>query len=155
MKEASTMLQEATLTPPAATIGRGTTVFAWLCQLGIALILLQTLYFKFTFAPETQLIFAKLGGRPAATVAGIAELVCAVLLLWPGRAAWGALLALGVMGGAIATHLFVIGIEVVDPATGRGDGGLLFGLALAVTVLSTIVLFLRRGEVLETLGRVL
>ena len=131
---------------PAASFGRAAVVISWLCQLGIAAILVQTLYFKFTYAPETQLIFAKLGGRPAATIAGVAELVCAVLLLLPRGAVWGALLALGVMGGAIATHLIVIGIEVVDPATGTGDGGLLFGLALAVTVLALVVLFLRRGE---------
>jgi hypothetical protein len=111
------------------------------------------LFFKFTYAPETRTIFAQLGGRPAATVVGIAELVCAVLLLWPRGAVFGALATLGVMAGAIGTHLFVIGIEVVDPTTGRGDGGLLFGLALAVTLLAATVVALRRTELVAALRR--
>ena len=143
---------EPTLVSRTTRIGRGASVLAWLCQLGMALILVQTLYFKFTYAPETQVIFGRLGGRPAATLVGIAELVCAVLLLVPRGAAWGALLALGVMGGAIGTHLFVIGVEVVDPATGKGDGGLLFGLALTVTALALVVLYLRRNELGSGLG---
>lgn len=149
------MQHDATLNPPLSGTGRATTIVSWLCQLAVAAILLQTLYFKFTWAPETRVIFARLGGRPAATVAGVVELVAAVLLLLPGRATWGALLALATIGGAIGTHLFFIGVEVVDPSTGLGDGGLLFGLALGVALLSTIILVLRRGEIVDTVRRLI
>jgi hypothetical protein len=58
----------------------------------------------------------------------------------------GAVLAAGVMAGAIVSHLTVLGIEVKD------DGGLLFGLALTVFVSAAIILFLRRAEI-PVLGR--
>ncbi|HXV77506.1 MAG TPA: hypothetical protein VD788_14430, partial [Candidatus Polarisedimenticolaceae bacterium] len=62
----------------------------------------------------------------------------------PRTAIYGALLTLGVIGGAIATHLFVVGIEIVDPATGAGDRGTLFGLAIVVAVLASIVFWVRK-----------
>ena len=119
---------------------------AWAAQVAVALILGQTLYFKFTYAPETQVIFADRGGRPAATAVGIVELVCVALLLIPRTAAVGAVLSLLVIGGALFTHLTSLGIAVTDPATGESDGGLLFGLAVAVAIGSLVVLFLRRRQ---------
>jgi hypothetical protein len=104
-------------------------VASWVAQMGVAAILAQTLYFKFTYAPETQAIFADRGGRLAATAVGLAELLCVVLLLIPRAAAVGAALALLVIGGALFTHLTSLGIAVTDPATGESDGGLLFVLA--------------------------
>ena len=133
--------------------GRAAIVISWFCQLVTAGILAQTLFFKFTFAPETRVIFARLGGRPAATLAGLAELACVVLLLVPRTAIYGAALSLAVIAGALGTHLFVIGVEVVDPATGSGDGGLLFALALVVALLSLAILSLRRGEVAALVRR--
>ena len=116
----------------------------WSAQIVVALILLQTLFFKFTYAPETAYIFEGRGGRPAATLVGAFELVAAVLLLCGGRwAACGAALALGLIGGAIMTHLTSLGIEVKNPTTGEGDGGLLFGLALVVAAGSLVVLAFR------------
>ena len=115
----------------------------WAAQVVVALILAQTLFFKFTYAPETQVIFANRGGRLAATGVGVVELLCVVLLLLPRTAAVGAVLSLLVISGAIFTHLTSLGIQVVDPATGEGDGGLLFGLAVAVAVGSLVVLAFR------------
>lgn len=115
----------------------------WVAQIVVAGILAQTLFFKFTYAPETRFIFESRGGRPAATLVGLAELVCVVLLLIPRTAALGAALALTVIGGAIMTHLTSLGIEVKNPNTGEGDGGLLFGLALAVAIGSLVVLAIR------------
>jgi hypothetical protein len=115
----------------------------WAVQVVVALILAQTLFFKFTYAPETQVIFADRGGRPAATAVGFAELLCVILLLVPRTAAVGAALSLLVISGAIFTHLTSLGIQVVDPATGEGDRGLLFGLALAVALGALVVLFFR------------
>jgi hypothetical protein len=118
-------------------------VASWAAQLGVAGVLAQTLFFKFTYAPETQVIFAERGGRLAATAVGMAELLCVLLLLVPRTAALGALLSLFVIGGAIFTHLTSLGIEIVDPLTGEGDGGLLFVLALVVALGSAIVLAIR------------
>jgi putative oxidoreductase len=62
-------------------------------------------------------------------------------LLWP-RLSWaGAVLALGVMAGAIVSHLTLLGIEV------QGDHGLLFGLALTVFISSAILLVIQRTQV--------
>jgi uncharacterized membrane protein YphA (DoxX/SURF4 family) len=118
-------------------------VIPWAAQVVVALILAQTLYFKFTYAPETQVIFASRGGRPAATALGVVELLCVILLLVPRTAAIGAALSLLVISGAIFTHLTSLGIQVVDPTTGEGDGGLLFGLALTVALGALLVLFFR------------
>ena len=71
---------------------------------------------------------------------GIAELVASALLLWPPAAAAGAVVALGVMTGAIVSHLTVLGIEV------RGDGGLLFLLAVIVWAASAVVLWIHRAS---------
>jgi hypothetical protein len=128
-------------TPP---LTRWAWLASWSAQIVMAVILGQTLFFKLTYAPETRYIFAKLGGRPAATFAALVEAVCVVLLLYPKTPAVGALLALGTMGGAVLTHLFVVGIVIPDAQTGQGDGGLLFGLALTVASLALIVLWLRR-----------
>jgi hypothetical protein len=118
-----------------------TSVLAWLCQLAAAAILLQTLFFKFTGAEESRWIFSTLGVEPWGRIAsGVVELVAAALLFHPRTAALGALLAAGVMAGAILSHLFVLGISV------KNDGGLLFGLAAAVLAASSLVVFLRRAE---------
>jgi len=130
-------------------------VFSWFCRIVAAVILLQTLFFKFTAAPESVYIFTKLGTfihtyipfAPISTIevsgrigSGIMELIAAVLLLTP-RFVWaGSVLALAATGGAIASHLTFLGIEV------QGDRGLLFFLAIAVFVTSAIALFLHRMQ---------
>lgn len=115
--------------------------WSWICQGGVALILAQTLYFKFTAAPESVYIFSLLGMEPWGRIAsGIAEAVATLLLLIPATAALGALLALGVISGALVAHLTRLGIVV------QGDGGLLFGLACLVFLGSAGVLWLRRGS---------
>jgi putative oxidoreductase len=117
-------------------------VVSWMCRITAAIILLQTLLFKFTAAPESVYIFTKVGAEPWGRIgSGIVELIAAILLLTP-RFVWaGAFLALGVMAGAILSHLTVLGIEV------QGDKGLLFFLAIAVFVTSSIALFLHRTQI--------
>jgi hypothetical protein len=113
----------------------------WVLQIVVAAILLQTLFFKFTGSAESVYIFTTLGMEPWGRIgSGVVELIASVLLLVPGRAALGAVLALGVMVGAIASHLGRLGIVVM------GDGGLLFGLAVTVFVCSAVVLALRRRQ---------
>jgi uncharacterized membrane protein YphA (DoxX/SURF4 family) len=126
---------------------RAATIVSWTARLVAAGILLQTLWFKFTGAPESVYIFDTLGVEPWGRLAtGVLELVAAALLLWPRTAAWGALLAAGIVAGAILSHLTFLGIEV------QGDGGLLFGLALTVLAASLLVLWLHRGQ-LPVIGR--
>lgn len=111
-------------------------------RLVVAAILLQTLYFKFTGAPESVYIFQTLGVEPWGRLSsGVAELVAAVLLLVPRTAVWGAVLSLGIISGAILSHLTLLGIEV------QGDGGLLFGLAVAVFVGSAVIAWHGRAAV--------
>lgn len=122
-------------------MGTATTVISWILRLLAAGILLQTLYFKFTGAPESVYIFETLGMEPWGRIgSGLVELAAAVLLLISGTVAWGAILALGVMLGAIGSHLTRLGIEV------QGDGGLLFGLAITVFVASAVLLVLHRDQ---------
>ena len=113
-----------------------------------AVILEQTLFFKFSGAEESVYIFQTLGMEPWGRLgSGVAELICAVLLLVPGTAWLGALGGLGVISGAILSHLFVLGIEI------KGDGGLLFGLAVAVFVCCAGVLWLNRADALAFMAR--
>jgi hypothetical protein len=88
-------------------------------------------------------IFANRGGRPVATAIRIVELLCVILLLVARTSAIGAALSLLVISGAVFTHLTSLGIQVVDPATGERDGGLLFGLAVLVAIGSAVILAFR------------
>jgi hypothetical protein len=121
-----------------------TTAQKWIsvvAQLVIAVILAQTLFFKFSGAAESVYIFGKLGVDPwGRYLTAVLELVAVILVLTPATAAVGAALALGLMAGAVLSHLAVLGIEV------QGDGGLLFGLACTVLAASLVVLWLRRHQ---------
>jgi uncharacterized membrane protein YphA (DoxX/SURF4 family) len=121
---------------------RSLNLTSWGCQIIGAVVLGQTLFFKFSAAPESVYIFTKVGLEPYGRIgSGIAELIAAVLLLTP-RYRWaGALLAIGVMAGAIVSHLTVLGVEVM------GDHGLLFELALVVFATSAIVLLINRRAI--------
>lgn len=114
---------------------------SWAARLGAAVIYLQTLYFKFTGAPESVYIFSALGAEPIGRISsGVAELIVAILLLVPRTAALGGALSLGLISGALGAHLFVLGIEV------QGDGGLLFALAALIAILSLLITWLHRRE---------
>src|SRR5437773_3504022 len=118
------------------------TVVSWTLQVLAAAILAQTLFFKFSGAEESKYIFRTLGAEPWGRVAsGLAELVAVVFLLVPRTVTLGALVALGVMTGAIASHLTKLGIVVQD------DGGLLFSLAMTVFVASAGILIVRRRQI--------
>ncbi len=136
------MASTGAATMATRTTARWATVVSWICRLTAAAILLQTLFFKFTAAPESVYIFTKVGAEPWGRIgSGIVELIAAVLLLIP-RSVWaGAVLALGMMSGAILSHFTVLGIEV------QGDKGLLFALALIVFVTSVVALFIHRKQI--------
>lgn len=121
---------------------RTTKIISWIARVGAAVILLQTLFFKFTAHPDSVLLFSTLGIEPWGRIGtGVAELIIAVLLLIP-RTTWlGALGSLGVISGAIFSHLTVLGVNF------NNDGGALFSLAVITFVLSAIVLYVHRAEI--------
>ncbi len=123
------------------TLSAGLRALSWVLRVGAAGILAQTLYFKFTGAPESVYIFTTVGQEPWGRYgAGATELVAAVLLLMPRTVALGAALSAGVMTGAILFHLTKLGIVVMD------DGGLLFGLAVGVWTAALVLLVIHRRE---------
>jgi putative oxidoreductase len=115
---------------------------SWVAQIVAAVIMFQTLFFKFTAAPESVYIFSTLGIEPIGRIGtGVIELIVSLLLLWPRTAGAAAVVGMGVMGGAILSHLAVLGIEV------QHDGGLLFMLALITIVCCGTVVWIRRNDV--------
>lgn len=119
------------------------TAASWTLRLITAVILLQTLYFKFSAAPESVYIFSTLGLEPVGRIGtGIAELIAAVLILIPATVVYGAGFSLAIISGAIFSHLTKLGIALplVD------DHGELFGLAVLVFLTSLGTLILHRAE---------
>jgi uncharacterized membrane protein YphA (DoxX/SURF4 family) len=107
----------------------------WVCRVIAALIMLQTLYFKFTAAPESVYIFSQVGMEPEGRIAtAIAELVASILILIPKTSLVGASMAFFIMMGAIATHIGILGIEVMN------DGGQLFFYAITVAAASFYII---------------
>lgn len=106
-----------------------------------AIILLQTLYFKFSAAPESVFIFEQLGLEPWGRIGlGVAELIIAILILVP-RTTWlGALLGIGIMAGAIFSHVTQLGVVV------QNDGGTLFILALVTLIFCAVLIWQQRGK---------
>ncbi|BAO77745.1 DoxX family protein [Winogradskyella sp. PG-2] len=111
-------------------------------RIAVAIILIQTLRFKFTAHPDSVFIFETVGLEPFGRIGiGILELIAGVLLLIP-RTVWaGALLTLGLIGGAIMMHLTQLGIEVKE------DGGVLFYTAVVTFMLSVIILYSKRKDI--------
>lgn len=116
---------------------------SWILQIVAAVILFQTLFFKFTAAPESVYIFTTLGMEPWGRIgSGVAELIASIMLIIPRTAVFGAILSLGVISGAIFSHLTKLGIAL----TAVGDHGELFALAVAVFVASAGVVLIHRRE---------
>lgn len=116
-------------------------VFLWICRLLSAIILLQTLFFKFSGAQESVYIFSQLGVEPVGRIgSGIIELIASILILIPKTTFYGAIIALGIMMGAILSHLLILGIEINE------DGGVLFIYACLVTISVIYLLFQHKNE---------
>ncbi|QSB27850.1 DoxX family protein [Flavobacterium sp. CLA17] len=123
-----------------------TQLISWILRITASVILLQTLYFKFTGAPESIYIFSTLGIEPYGRIgSGIAELIVVILLLIPKTTWLGALGGCGVMTGAILSHLFVLGIEV------KNDSGLLFSLAIITLFCCLILLYGNKNIIMNLL----
>jgi uncharacterized membrane protein YphA (DoxX/SURF4 family) len=126
------------------SLSKGQNITSWVLQLVAAVVLFQTLFFKFTGAKESVYIFSTLGLEPWGRIgSGVVELIASILLVIPATVAVGALLSLGVISGAIFSHLTKLGIAL--PAV--NDRGELFTLAVVVFICSAAVLVLHRREI--------
>jgi uncharacterized membrane protein YphA (DoxX/SURF4 family) len=122
-------------------LSRPQIVSSWVLQIVVALVLFQTLFFKFAGAEESVYIFSTLGMEPWGRIgSGIAELIACALLLHPRTAALGAAISAAIVSGAVVAHLTRLGIVV------KNDGGLLFGLALVVLTGSIVIVLIRRTQ---------
>lgn len=122
-------------------------IFIWIVKLTAVIILLQTLYFKFTGAEESVYIFSTLGAEPFGRIgSGIVELIASILILIPRTTILGAVMGLGTMTGAILSHLFILGIEV------KNDGGTLFILAIITFLCCITLVFKDRTKVMNLLN---
>ena len=120
--------------------------FPLILRIVVAIILIQTLRFKFTAHPDSVYIFKQVGLEPYGRIGiGVLELIAGILLLIPKRVWLGALLTLGLIGGAIFMHLTQLGIEV------NQDGGVLFITAVVTFVLAAIILFIYKEDFLTFL----
>lgn len=125
-----------------------TNIISWVLRIIAAVIFLQTLYFKFTGHPESIALFTKLGVEPWGRIGtGVIELVTAVLLLVPSTVFIGAVFGIGLIGGAILSHLTNIGIE------SKGDGGQLFILAIIVLVCGIVLAMMHKQQGISLLKR--
>lgn len=123
-------------------------IFNLTLRIVIAVLFFQTLFFKFTASPESVYIFTQLHAEPfGRIISGIAELVCVILILLPNTHVLGAVLSLGIISGAILSHIFVLGIVVQD------DDGLLFGLAVIIFFASGYLIFTGKDQILEFINK--
>ena len=121
-------------------------LFTWIVKIIAIIILVQTLYFKFTGAEESVYIFTKLGIEPFGRIgSGIVELIASILILIPRTTLLGALLGAGTMLGAIFSHVFVLGIDV------KNDGGELFILAIITLLCCTVLIIQNRNKIQDLL----
>lgn len=121
-------------------------VVYWIIKLTAVVILLQTLFFKFTGASESVYIFETLGVEPYGRIgSGVVELLASVFILFRRTTLLGALMAAGTMFGALVSHLFILGIVI------QNDGGTLFTLAIITLVCSLLIIYTERHKIPDLL----
>ena len=116
-------------------------IFIWGLRIVAAFLLLQTLYFKFTAHEQSIRLFTTLGMEPWGRIGtGVFELIASVLILIPRTTLLGALMALGLMSGAIYFHLTKLGIYF------DGDP-VLFIYAVIVFICSLLLIIIYRKNI--------
>jgi uncharacterized membrane protein YphA (DoxX/SURF4 family) len=122
------------------------TVFIWVLRLVAAVIMIQTLYFKFTGHPQSVALFTQLGMEPWGRIGtGVMELIASILILYPRTTGWGAALGMGLMGGALFFHLTKLGIVF--------DGDAVLFIYALITFVCCLILFIKyRQQVLSKLA---
>jgi uncharacterized membrane protein YphA (DoxX/SURF4 family) len=119
----------------------------WILRLIPAIILLQTLYFKFTAQPESVKLFTQIGLEPYGRIgSGVMELIAAILLLIPRFTGYGAMLGLAMMTGALYFHLTSLGIYF------DGDA-LLFSYAVITFICCALLILIYRSQLAKQLLR--
>lgn len=118
-----------------------TTIISWVLRIAISIIYLQTLYFKFTGHPDSVYIFSELGLEPYGRIGvGVIELIVSILLLINKTKLLSIIVSLGIITGAIASHLLVIGITIKE------DHGGLFTLAIIIFTLNIVLIYLHKTD---------
>ena len=126
-----------------------TSIAPWVLRIIAALVMLQTLYFKFSGSEESVYIFSQLGMEPWGRIAtGVLELIASILILYPKTTFFGSVVAMGLMSGAVIAHFSKLGIVV------KNDGGQLFIYALLVLVSSLILAILYRNDGIKLIKKV-
>ena len=126
-----------------------TSIAPWVLRIIAALVMLQTLYFKFSGSEESVYIFSQLGMEPWGRIAtGVLELIASILILYPKTTFFGSVVAMGLMSGAVIVHFSKLGIVV------KNDGGQLFIYALLVLVSSLILAILYRNDGIKLIKKV-
>lgn len=114
-----------------------------LLRIAVAIIFLQTLYFKFSAHPDSVYIFTQLGTEPVGRITlGFIEMICAILILVPTTKKVGIILSTGIILGAVASHLGPLGIVV------QNDGGKVFLLALAILTACVVLIAIHFKEII-------
>jgi uncharacterized membrane protein YphA (DoxX/SURF4 family) len=123
------------------------TIGIWILRLIPAIILIQTLYFKFTAQPESVQLFTRIGMEPYGRIGtGVLELIAAILILIPRYTGYGAILGLVMMTGALYFHLTKIGIFF-------GGDALLFIYAVITFVCCALLIFIYKTTLENQLRR--
>ena len=130
------------------------TILKYIPRVIVAFVLLQTLLFKFgiggeEYLKESKMLFSSLANATLGSDqyevflrigTGILELIASILILVPRSSLFGAILACGLMFGAILSHVFFIGISI------NGDGGQLMLMAILVLACSLWVLWKEKSR---------
>ena len=120
----------------------------WVLRLLASVILLQTLFFKFSASEESVYIFSTVGMEPWGRIgSGVLELIASILILIPRTTAIGSLLGIGLMSGAVFFHITKLGYEV------KGDGGQLFIYALLVLLSCIALCVIYRNDLLKIIKK--
>jgi uncharacterized membrane protein YphA (DoxX/SURF4 family) len=121
-------------------------IILWIFRGLAALIMLQTLYFKFTAHPQSVHLFTILGMEPWGRIGiGVLELVASLLILYPRTTGYGAVLGMGLMAGAIFFHLTKLGVKF--------DGDyVLFSYAVIAFISCAVLVAGYRKELLRVAG---
>ena len=113
------------------------TIISWILQICIIIVLAPSAYLKLTGAPESTSVFTSLGMEPAGRyIIGFLEAIACLLLITPNSAAYGGILTVCIMLGAILAHLTKLGFNDIACLT-----------CIILLIISSIVTYLRRMQI--------
>lgn len=120
---------------------RRSSTLDWSLRLVAALILALAVPPKLTAAPDAVAMFTQLGAGSSGRIAtAVFESIAVVLLIAPSTVVFGALLAAGLMTGALCAHFAVLGIA-------PGGDPSMFLMALAAFACAVALAWRRRRQI--------